>query len=97
MQLKDNPNYQLPSDPSDPESKPRWEVFDYELACAELCGRGHYSMKKIVKVVEEADYKAWLKTQQSYYEANIKGKKNIDPYYTGEEPVEVPADSTEAD
>ena len=94
MQLKDNPNYQMPSDPSDPNSKPRWEVFDYELACAELCGRGHYSMKKIVKVVDENEYKAWLKTQPSYYDANVKGKEGIDPYYTGEEDTVAPQDTT---
>lgn len=95
-QLSENPNYQMLSDPNDPESEPRWKVFDYELACAELCGRGHYSMKKIVKIVEESEYKAWLNTQQSYYDANIKGKKDMDPYYTGEVPVEE-ADSTTAE
>lgn len=79
MKLKDNPNYQLPSDPKDPESKPRWEVFDFELACAELCGRGHYSMKKIVKIVTESEYKAWLKEQKPYYETNVKGK-DFDPF-----------------
>ena len=94
LQLSKNENYQMPADPDDPESKARWEVFDYELACAELCGRGHYSMKKIVRIVEEGEYKAWLKTQPSYYEANVKGKEGIDPYYTGEV---VPVDTTATD
>lgn len=79
MLLKDNPNYQLPSDPKDPTSAPRWENFEYELACAELCGKGHYSMKKIVRIVTDGEYKAWLKEQPSYYDANIKGKAN-DPF-----------------
>ena len=77
--LKENPNYQLPSDPKDPTSAPRWENFEYELACAELCGKGHYSMKKIVRIVTEGEYKAWLKEQPSYYDANVKGKAT-DPF-----------------
>ena len=91
MKLKDNPNYKLPSDPKDPESKPRWEVFDFELACAELCGKGHYSMKKIVRIVTESEYKVWLKEQQSYYDANVKGKAN-DPFL-GTHTEEVPHSS----
>lgn len=56
--LSKQPEWQVPSRLD--ETKERWEVFNYELACAELCGRGHYSMKNLVKIVSEEEYLAWL-------------------------------------
>jgi cytochrome c oxidase subunit 2 len=38
----------------------------YELACSQLCGFGHYSMRGLVTVVSEADFQAWLAEQASY-------------------------------
>lgn len=38
------------------------DVGTYELACAELCGWGHYKMKARVKAESAADFEAW-KTQ----------------------------------
>jgi len=73
------PEWQVPADPEDPSGPQRWETFDYELACAELCGKGHYSMKKIVKIVSEEEYAEWLTTQQSYYKQNIRGTAD-DPF-----------------
>ena len=35
------------------------DSFDYELACAEVCGRGHFSMRRVVVVMEPAEYEAW--------------------------------------
>ena len=32
----------------------------YELACAELCGGGHYAMRAEYEVMSNADYDAWL-------------------------------------
>jgi cytochrome c oxidase subunit II len=32
----------------------------YELACAELCGGGHYAMRAEYQVMGKADYDAWL-------------------------------------
>lgn len=34
---------------------------EYEIACAELCGLGHYKMKGYLMVMEDAPYAAWLK------------------------------------
>lgn len=72
--LKATPQYNVP-DEDDPR-KMRWETFDYELACAELCGRGHYSMRKIVKVVEEKEYREWIASQTSYYKSQVRGTDN---------------------
>jgi cytochrome c oxidase subunit 2 len=32
----------------------------YELACAELCGLGHYKMRAFVEVMTEDDFQKWL-------------------------------------
>ena len=44
--------------------------FDYELACAEVCGRGHFSMKTIVKVETPEVYESWFAAQQSWLSKN---------------------------
>ncbi|EMR03034.1 cytochrome c oxidase subunit II [Cesiribacter andamanensis] len=44
--------------------------FNYELACQQICGRGHFSMKMIVVVDEPADYEKWVAEQQSWTDAN---------------------------
>ena len=36
---------------------------DYELACAELCGLGHYRMHSMLSVMSEADFEKWMKDQ----------------------------------
>lgn len=77
QELKKYPEYNAP-DPADP-SKMLWETFEYELACAELCGRGHYSMKRPVKIVSQEEYDTWLASQSSYYLSNIRFKES-DPW-----------------
>ncbi len=79
QELKKYPEYNVPSDPADPTSPKRWESFNYELACAELCGKGHFSMRKIVRVVSPEEYQKWATAQKSIYEQNVKGK-DFDPY-----------------
>lgn len=71
-ELRNYPEYNVPKDPSDPDSKMLWEEFNYELACAELCGKSHYSMRRIVRIVSQEEYDAWLTKQQSYYQSTIR-------------------------
>ena len=73
-ELRKYPEYNELNEPTDPASPKRWEAFEYELACAELCGKSHYSMKRILKVVSQEEYDAWLAKQQSYYFSQIRGK-----------------------
>ncbi len=77
--LSELPEWQVP-DKND-ASKKRWETYDYELACAELCGKGHFSMRRVVKIVTEEEYQAWLDEQEknSFYLTNVRGKAN-DPF-----------------
>ena len=44
--------------------------FNYELACAELCGQAHFSMKMIVVVEEPAAYEKWKKGQEAWLKQN---------------------------
>lgn len=55
--------------------------FNYELACAELCGRGHFAMKFIIRVVEEEEYRQWYDSQVPWLAKN--------PVYLREVPEEI--------
>jgi cytochrome c oxidase subunit 2 len=70
------PEWHELSDPEDAESAPRWKAFNYELACAELCGKGHYSMRRLVEIVTEDEYNRWLKEQTPYYVSSIKKEES---------------------
>jgi cytochrome c oxidase subunit II len=58
--------------------------FNYELACAEICGRGHFAMRLLVIVHEPEDYDRWYAQQQpwvqqnpDYQQASLKGKESV--------------------
>jgi cytochrome c oxidase subunit 2 len=36
---------------------------EYEIACAELCGLGHYRMRAFLTVMSESDFESWLQEQ----------------------------------
>lgn len=38
---------------------------EYEIACAELCGFGHGTMRGLLTVMEPGDYKKWLEEQEA--------------------------------
>ena len=44
--------------------------FNYELACTEICGSGHFSMKKRVVVLEPNEYDEWKADQKSWLSKN---------------------------
>jgi cytochrome c oxidase subunit 2 len=41
------------------------QIGDYEVACAELCGLGHYKMHGMVKVVSQEDFDKWLAAREA--------------------------------
>lgn len=55
--------YEMQSETGNPE-------FKYELACTEICGRGHFAMRYVVVVDEPEDYEAWLEKQQAFTAQN---------------------------
>ncbi len=73
------PEWHEPADETEPDGPRRWEAFQYELACAELCGRGHFSMRREVKIVSQEEYEEWLEGQTSYYLSTIRNTDN-DPF-----------------
>jgi len=44
--------------------------FNYELACTEICGRGHFSMKMSVIVEEQEAYERWKASQEAWLKQN---------------------------
>jgi cytochrome c oxidase subunit II len=51
--------------------------FNYELACAEICGRGHFSMKMAVVVEEEEAYEKWKASQEAWLKQNPDYLKKV--------------------
>jgi cytochrome c oxidase subunit II len=41
------------------------QIGEYEIACAELCGLGHYKMHGIVHVVSQEDFDKWLAAREA--------------------------------
>lgn len=44
--------------------------FEYNIFCAEVCGRGHFSMRKRIVVHEPEEYEAWKAEQQPWLQQN---------------------------
>jgi cytochrome c oxidase subunit 2 len=51
--------------------------FNYELACTEICGRGHFSMRMPVVVDEPEAFEQWKKSQESWLKQNPTYLKKI--------------------
>lgn len=50
---------------------------EYDIACAELCGIGHFAMRGSVRVVEEEAYQAWLAEQPTFAELQSHGPPDV--------------------
>lgn len=46
--------------------------FEYLVYCNKICGGAHYNMKKVVRVVQESEYQAWLAQQKPYLTDQVK-------------------------
>jgi cytochrome c oxidase subunit 2 len=55
--------------------------FNYEMACAEICGKGHFSMRFPVIVDTPEDFEKWKSAQESWLKQN--------PDYLNRVPVEL--------
>jgi len=51
--------------------------FNYEMACAEICGRGHFSMKMAVVVEDQESYEKWKASQEAWLKQNPDYLKNV--------------------
>jgi cytochrome c oxidase subunit 2 len=53
--------------------------FEYEISCDQMCGKGHYTMRGVIKVVEEDEFLLWRAQQKPSY-ATIQGSgQNVTP------------------
>lgn len=41
--------------------------FEYEISCDQMCGKGHYTMRGVIKVVSKEEYRLWLAKQKPNY------------------------------
>lgn len=62
--------------------------FVYELACDQMCGKGHYSMKANIIVETQEEYDAWLASQPTQYSQAHPAPESA--------PAQPAADSTKA-
>lgn len=51
--------------------------FNYEMACTEICGRGHFSMKMNVVVEDEESYERWKASQEAWLKQNPDYLKKV--------------------
>jgi len=49
-------------------------AFDYEISCDQMCGKGHYTMRGVIKVVSHEQYVIWLAGQKSNYDQVMAAK-----------------------
>jgi cytochrome c oxidase subunit II len=53
------------------------QAFNYEMACTEICGRGHFSMKFPVVVDTQEDFEKWKLAQEAWLKQNPDYLKNV--------------------
>jgi cytochrome c oxidase subunit 2 len=51
--------------------------FNYEIACTEICGRGHFTMRLLVVVDEPEVYENWKTEQQPWLSKNPEYMANV--------------------
>ncbi len=49
------------------------EIGQYEIACAQLCGLGHYRMRGFVTIQSKEDFQAWLEEEAAYVREDLEG------------------------
>ncbi len=78
--------------------------FDYEIACTEVCGQGHFAMRLRLIVEDEASYRNWMAEQKTFLQSypdyiakvpdNLKAKAM--KYMPADTPAMANPDSTTA-
>ena len=91
-ELSNHPAYQEVDD----NGKKRYETFNYELACTEVCGRGHFAMKKLVVVETQEEYDAWYAKQKSFFATNAD-KACMKEYLPEDVAIEEPTEEVVTD
>jgi cytochrome c oxidase subunit 2 len=53
------------------------QTFNYEMACTEICGKGHFSMRFPVVVDTQEDFERWKLSQEAWLKQNPDYLKNV--------------------
>ncbi len=53
--------------------------FEYEISCDQMCGKGHFSMKGMIKVVTPEEFILWRAKQNPNYAQVMKDKMPAAP------------------
>ena len=48
------------------------DKFEYKLICNKICGKGHYSMKMVVRVLDKKQYQSWIKRKMKLNFGGVK-------------------------
>jgi len=56
--------------------------FEYEISCDQMCGRGHYTMRGIIKVVTREEFILWKAKQKSNFAQVFPDKEPAGPAKT---------------
>jgi len=59
--------------------------FEYLLYCNKICGSTHYNMQRIVRVVSESEYNAWIASQKPYLSDALKKELKLADAITPEQ------------
>ena len=51
--------------------------FVYEIACAQLCGLGHYRMRGFVTIHEPAEFQKWMDERQAELAADTESEDAV--------------------
>ena len=46
--------------------------FQYEIACSQICGQGHFAMRMVIVVDEPEDYDKWIAQQKPFKETGAE-------------------------
>ncbi|SEA20715.1 cytochrome c oxidase subunit 2 [Pedobacter hartonius] len=82
---------------ADMQTKVNDPAFKFLFYCSKICGSGHYNMQKVVRVVSQAEYDAWIVKQPKFINNDLRKQFNLpivpEPA-AGAAPASAPADST---
>ena len=53
------------------------QTGDFQLACNQLCGTGHYNMKAPIKIVSEEEFQKWLTPRQQKNAGSIPAPPSV--------------------
>lgn len=82
VEMSKNPAWQVIEEG---DTEPRWKKFQYEVACAELCGVGHSSMKYTLVVEKQNEFDAWIAAQPSKF-SQVRNDLKLENGFTSSAP-----------